>query len=194
MVRNFYWGASKGKRKVHWRAWSKLQQPKCKGGVGFRDFRIFNQALLAHQAWRLITKPDSLCAKLLKARYYQNAKLEDTIFSRNASSSWTAISHGLDLLKKGLIWRVGNGRSIRIWRDNWIPRPFSYKPISLQGRCRIRFVSDLLNPNGSWKVDLLQLHFLNADVIEIMKIRASPRLDEDVIAWGPSKNGIFSVK
>lgn len=110
---------------------------------------MFNQALLARQAWRLLTRPDSLCARLLKSKYYPNGKLEDMVFSGNASSTWTAISHGLDLLKKGLIWRVGNGRSIRIWRDAWIPRPFSYRPISAQGTCRYRFVSELLSGNGS---------------------------------------------
>ena len=152
MVRGFYWGSSNGKRKVHWRAWDDLLQPKNKGGAGFRDFRLFNQALLARQAWRLITRPESLCAQVLKARYYPEGKLEDTVFSGNASSSWQAISYGLELLKKGLVWRVGNGRSIRVWRDNWIPRPFSFKPITLQGRCRIRFVSELLNANGSGNI------------------------------------------
>ena len=111
---------------------------KCKGGAGFRDFRLFNQALLAQQAWRLLTRPDSLCARLLKSKYYPNGKLEDTVFPGNASSIWTAVGHGLDLLKKGLIWRVGDGKSIRMWRDSWIPRPFSYRPISPQGLCRLR--------------------------------------------------------
>lgn len=114
MVRNFYWGSKKGKRKVHWRGWGYLLHPKDKGGVGFRDFRMFNRALLARQAWRLLSKPESLCARVLKARYYPQGNLEDTVFTGNASSTWQAISHGLDLLKKGLIWRVGNGRSIRV--------------------------------------------------------------------------------
>ena len=116
------------------------------------------------------------------------------MFSSNASSSWLAISHGLDLLKKGLIWRVGNGRNIRVWRDNWIPRPFSYKPVSQRGRCRIRFVAGLLNENGSWNLEVLQRFFVPADVEEILKIRASPRLGDDVIAWGPEKHGRFTVK
>lgn len=80
MVRNYYWGAAQGKWKVHWKSWHKLQEPKNKGGVGLRDFRMFNQALLARQAWRLLTKPESLCAQVLKPRYYPNGKLEDTIF------------------------------------------------------------------------------------------------------------------
>lgn len=112
MVRGFYWGSSEGKHKVHWRAWHDLLQPENKGGVGFRDFRLFNQALLAHQAWRLISKPESICAQVLKARYYPELKLEDTVISGNASSSWQAISYTLELLKKGLVWRVGNARSI----------------------------------------------------------------------------------
>ena len=103
-----------GKHKVHWKGWDHLLQPKDRGGVGFRDFQTFNQALLARQAWRLLTKPESLCAQVLKAKYYPYGKLEDTVFSANASSSWQGISHGLELLKKGLVWRVGDGRSIRI--------------------------------------------------------------------------------
>ena len=86
--------------------------------MGFRDLRLFNQALLAKQAWRLVVNPDSLCAKVVKAKYYPHGKLEDTVFTGNASSSWSAISHALELLKKGLIWRVGNGESIRVWRDS----------------------------------------------------------------------------
>lgn len=104
-----------------------------------------------------------------------------------------SISYGLELLKKGLVWRVGNGRSIRVWRDNWIPRPFSYKPITLQGRCRIRFVSELLDGNGAWNIGLLHEFFLPVDVAEIVKIRASPRLEDDTLAWG-HKFGNFSVK
>jgi hypothetical protein len=39
---------------------------KKQGDLSFRDFRVFNQALLACQAWRLIVQPDSLCARVLK--------------------------------------------------------------------------------------------------------------------------------
>jgi hypothetical protein len=48
--------------------------------------------------------------------------LGDTVFTGNASPTWRAIEYGLELLKKGIVWRVGNGATIRAWRDLWIPR------------------------------------------------------------------------
>jgi hypothetical protein len=38
---------------------NRLMLPKCMGGTGFWDMRLFNQALLARQAWWLIQYPDS---------------------------------------------------------------------------------------------------------------------------------------
>jgi hypothetical protein len=82
MVRNYWWGSSEGKRKTHWMAWDQITKSKACGGLGFRDFRKFNQALLARQAWRLLSNPDSLCARVLKAKYYPNGQLQDTVFYR----------------------------------------------------------------------------------------------------------------
>jgi hypothetical protein len=168
--------------------------PKARGGMGFRDYRIFNQALLARQAWRLLENPDSLCARVLKAKYYPNGELQDTVFTGNASSSWQAIQYGLELLKKGLIWRIGNGKSVRAWRDPWLPRSHSYRPVSRQRKCRIRFVSGFLNAQGAWNVPLLQEYFLQMDVDEILRIRPSPRGLDDMLAWAPTKTCVFTVR
>ncbi|XP_073363229.1 uncharacterized protein [Aegilops tauschii subsp. strangulata] len=194
MVRNFWWGSAEGKRKTHWLAWPKILAHKTKGGLGFRDFRVFNQALLARQAWRLLIKPNSLCAQVLKARYYPDGRLEDTVFSGNASSTWQAIQYGLELLKKGIVWWVGDGQNIRIWRDRWVPREPSRQPVSQQGTCRLWRVAELLGPDGTWRMDLLRRYFLPADVDAIASIRTSSHVTDDIIAWAPEKNGIFTVR
>jgi hypothetical protein len=58
----------------------------------------------------------------MKAKYYPNGELMDTAFIQNTSPGWQGIMHGLELLKRGAMWGIGNGENVRIWRDNWIPR------------------------------------------------------------------------
>ena len=92
---------------------------------------------------RLSVFPDSLCAKVLKAKYYPNGHLIDTVFPQATSLTWQGIMHGLDLLKKGIIWRVVDGSSINIWRDNWIPRDSGLRISAKKNRTRIKWVSEL---------------------------------------------------
>ena len=58
------------KKGLHWQSWEKLAVPKAEGGLRFIDFKTFNDALLAKRVWRLLEHPDSLCARVLKGRYY----------------------------------------------------------------------------------------------------------------------------
>jgi hypothetical protein len=168
-IRSFCWGVENGKRKMAWLAWEQMILKKCCGGMGFKDLRLFNQAMLARQAWRLVQFPDSLCARLLKAKCFPRGSLVDTAFCSNASIPWQAIMHGLELLNQGIIWRVANGKQIRTWRDPWIPRELSLRVTSRQGRCRLRWVSELLDIDGrGWDFNkliqifkkLLKLRFL----------------------------------
>lgn len=90
--------------KLAWLSWDKLRLPKCKGGMGFRDMHAFNQALLAKQAWRLIETPD---------KYFPNGGLLDTVFSGHSSTIWKGILYGLDLVKRGYIWMIRDGASVK---------------------------------------------------------------------------------
>jgi hypothetical protein len=80
--------------------------------MGFRDLRMFNQALLVRQAWRLVQLPNSLCARVLKAKYYPNGEVIDIVFPSDASPTWRAIEHELALLKRGIIWSIGSGTKV----------------------------------------------------------------------------------
>jgi hypothetical protein len=108
-IRKFWWGEEENQRRTHCIAWDKFTRSKGRGGLGFRDLKIFNQALLGRQAWCLIAFPDSLCTTLMKAKYFPNGDLLDTAFPTQVSPTWRAIMHGLELLKRGAIWRVCNG-------------------------------------------------------------------------------------
>ncbi|KAK2640593.1 hypothetical protein Ddye_028388 [Dipteronia dyeriana] len=87
-IRNRVWDRIKGwhgklvsvgdeeKRKIHWHSWQKL---------GFRDLTMFNKAMLAKQVWRLIHRPNSLAAKLLKQCYYPYSSILEAKYYRSTN-------------------------------------------------------------------------------------------------------------
>jgi hypothetical protein len=140
----FWWGGKNTKRRTHWVAWEKMIMLKDRGGLGFWGMEKFNQALLAQQGWRLLHNPNSLCARAMKAKYYPNGNLLDTSFTQNCSQTWRGIMHGLELMKQGVMWRIGDGSKVNIWRSNWIPRDTGLKITGRRRSCRLKWVSRLM--------------------------------------------------
>jgi hypothetical protein len=84
-IADFWWGVEGGRKKMHWRSWDWLSAPKSMGGLGFCDLVLFNQAMLGRQGWRLLTEPSSLCARVLKGRYFPNGDFWHADKPRSAS-------------------------------------------------------------------------------------------------------------
>ncbi|KAH9689005.1 reverse transcriptase domain-containing protein [Citrus sinensis] len=87
-VARFWWGSSETHRSIHWARWEKLCQAKIRGGLGFRDFSSFNQALVAKQGWRILHNPDGLMSKILKAKYFKHTDFIEAKLGSNPSFVW----------------------------------------------------------------------------------------------------------
>ena len=97
----FWWGQTGNKRKIHWKNWGVLAQPKKEGGMGFRDLKNFNLAMLAKQGWRLIQEKDSLLYKCFKARYFPRTNFVDALDAPNCSYVWKSLMSAQPILKQG---------------------------------------------------------------------------------------------
>lgn len=80
-----------------------------------RQLEQFNKALLAKQLWRFVEEPDSMVARLVKARYFKH------VDRLNPCYGWRSLTWDRDLLFRGIAWRVGNGDSIRPFDHSWFP-------------------------------------------------------------------------
>jgi hypothetical protein len=168
---HYWWGDEENQKRMHWFAWWKMCVPKEKGGMGFRDIHCFNLAMLAKQAWRMITHPDSLCATILKAKYYPNEDLLSVNLKKGASFTWQSIMAGVQCLKKGSVWRIGDGQKVNIWEDAWISGSFNRKVLTPRGNCLLSHVNELIDPISSqWDKDLVRDNFWTIDANRILRI------------------------
>lgn len=175
---------------MHWYTWWKICYPKNEGGMGFRDLYSFNLAMLSKQCWRLITNPESLCARVLKAKYFPNSSLLQATLKNDASFTWQSIMKGLETFKLGYNWRIGTGERINIWSEPWVPASPDRRVISPRGHTVLTLVSDLIDPStGQWDEGLLQTVFNPVDVGRILQIPLNLNAFDDFIAWHPERKG-----
>jgi hypothetical protein len=78
-------------KRMHWVAWCKMGIPKEKGGMGFQDLQTLKQ-LCCKKCWRLMHEPDSLCARVLRTRYYPNCNLLKAGQTSGNSFTWNSHS------------------------------------------------------------------------------------------------------
>uniref|UniRef100_A0A2N9G3J3 Reverse transcriptase zinc-binding domain-containing protein n=1 Tax=Fagus sylvatica TaxID=28930 RepID=A0A2N9G3J3_FAGSY len=119
MFSDFWWGHHDKAKKAHWLRWSKLCHSKDSGGMGFRDLKAFNLAMLAKQGWRLIQNPHSLISRVFKAKYFPHGEFLEANIGYRPSYAWRSIALARETLKLGLCWHIGDGQSVRIHSDPW---------------------------------------------------------------------------
>ncbi|XP_019180182.1 PREDICTED: uncharacterized protein LOC109175373 [Ipomoea nil] len=170
-MNRYYWEkGGTGGGGIHWMAWDRLSRPKVAGGLGFKDLKAFNLAMLGKQAWRFLTKPESLAAKVYKARYYPKSNFIDATVGNNPSYCWRSIMAAHGLVCGGIKRRIGNGGTTMIG------------------------VSGLIDQDTrTWDLDILNDIFDPVDVNRIRRVPVCPDY-EDSWYWYKEHNGSYSVK
>jgi hypothetical protein len=102
---------------------------------------------------------------------------------------------GRDTLKIGLIRRIGNGTTTKIWEDTWLPREENMRPYGCRVANPPTLVSELIDgANATWNKARVEEVFLPMDARTIMSIPLCTRAMTDFWSWQFEKQGVFTVK
>lgn len=198
LIAKFWWGTTESSRKMHWLSWERMGRAKEKGGMGFRGFSEFNKALLGKQCWRLMTDESSLMAKVFKGRYFPRNSFLEAKIGCQPSYAWRSMLQAKDVINLGARWMIGDGKSARIWKDNWLPEQSGFKVWSPITNLHLEAtVSELIDEDTKrWKRDLIYNVFNPYEAKQILNIPISLRLPGDCLTciWHWEKDGNFSVR
>ena len=89
-----FWWRPKSNASSYWSpmSWSSLCLPQKEGGLGFRKFWDFNQALLSKLGWWILSRKVCLCIKVLTAKY----KIRDNWLAHHSPSNASPLLEKLD--------------------------------------------------------------------------------------------------
>jgi hypothetical protein len=163
-----------------------MGKSKTKGGMGYRDLERFNMALLIKQGWRLIQQPHTLHARIYKEKYFSNDTFLNSELGRRPSYAWRSIWNARKLPQDGLVWRVGDGKTIKIWGDRWLETPTTFLvQSSVKFLNREATVSELIDDATKlWKSNVLSEVFKEEEAQIISSMVISPSSQRDRLVWG----------
>lgn len=104
--------------------------------------------------------------------------------------------HGRELLKKGLVKKVGNGRDTKVWLDNWlldsVPGPPNYRQDSVVDLTLT--INDLIDErSNSWNIGLISQIIAEEDIDLVLNTNFTLSRPDSVV-WGFARNGRYDSK
>jgi hypothetical protein len=102
---------------------------------------------------------------------------------------------GKEVVKQGLIRRIGMGEETNVWQMIWLPRDGLLRPICCISGDSPDTVSKLIDLLSlTWNLQTVEAYFLPMDGELIRSIPLSSRRQQDFWAWHYEKIGVFSVR
>jgi hypothetical protein len=119
--RNFLWGGMGEGKKFHLMKWSQVCQPLHLGGLGIRNVRLFNRALLGKWLLRFGNERESLWRHVIHSKYgsLPGGWTSATIPGPYGVGLWKNIRKDWVHFAQYLRFEVGDGTRIKFWTDSW---------------------------------------------------------------------------
>ncbi|GAA0156001.1 hypothetical protein LIER_13599 [Lithospermum erythrorhizon] len=121
---------------------------------------------------------------LAKQGYFLCSSFIHAKLGVNPSFGWCSLLEGCRVLLKGLCWQVGDGRSIDIWMEPWVPRTTDFLLRGERGG-----EADRLRRN--WIKEELDKCIEGEDRGLILSIPLSLRGGRDKLIWKHSHSGRY---
>ncbi|XP_068486340.1 uncharacterized protein [Phaseolus vulgaris] len=191
-------------------SWDNVCKPLEDGGLGVKEVKNFNAALLAKWRRRIISNEGGKWMEIISSKYSSSA---ENMHLRSKDQSWwwkdiikvcgEGVANGW--FQKAIGWKVGNGAVVRLWKDLWLgneclrstyPRLFS---LSLDQGKKVGEVGEWEDNRWRWNLNWKRVRFqweteLEVEMLSRLSLGALSKDTSDQLLWKGDQKGMFSVK
>jgi hypothetical protein len=205
--RDFLWGGLNDEVKFHLVDWDTVCSPNPQGGLGIRNVRKFNQALLGKWLWRYAHEDGAWWRLILVAKHgsSRDGWRSSDITESHGVGLWKYICMGWSKFKCHFRFDPGVGSKISFWEDAWCgesPLKDTFPGLFSIARFREASIADNMErANGTIQWNIVFTHLIHDWEVEILasfynclyswKLRG---VGEDKLWWIPSSKGAFEVR
>ncbi|OIT20739.1 putative ribonuclease h protein, partial [Nicotiana attenuata] len=184
--RDFLWGTTTEKKKIHLINWDKVTMPKEMGGLGIRKAKNKNLSLLTSLVWRLLNNHSSTWVRVISSCYNQ------TKSTNKASHTWKSLLKGWNYCKEGIRWPVDKNPNMSIWDTNWIPKFGSLRKnvIGPLNKKESELTLKYIKNQNAW--DMSQFN-LPINILNSIQSLTTSNNQDSTIVWSINTSGIFTT-
>lgn len=191
-------GNSDRKRGGNLVAWPLVQRPKKHGGLGVKNLLVHNDALLLKQLHKFYSKLDIPWVQQLWFKYYEGRVPHAQ--KEVGSFWWKEIFRLYPLYNDITSCRLGNGRSVSFWHDNWagfvlqdeFPNIFQFVRHS---QMSVREISEATCLEDLFNIPISQAAATELDEIKdlVQEFVLTNEHDQRIFCWGNGKYAAAKV-
>lgn len=195
LMRRFFWGKQNQDQYLAYVAWEHLCRPVQEGGLGIKDLKFFNEAILLKYLWRLASGDNSLWVTLVRTKYIPRSLLWQSGRTYRCTIFWRSLMHLMEKLKPLLKWKLAGGGQCLAIGEPWFEGAMEIVPPSMSYRNLL--VKDFIDEHtGLWNTQLIFDFFGYANCMNFLQTVSVPsqQVEFDILICTMSSNGGFRVK
>ncbi|GAU30676.1 hypothetical protein TSUD_39000 [Trifolium subterraneum] len=211
--RNFLWGGGMEEKKLCWVKWDHICLPRDVGGLGVKNLKLFNIALLSKWKWRCVNDSEAIWMDVLRYRYGHLPSVilngVPTTCESKASIWWKDLanigeSFGSDWFKSNISIIIGDGNNIAFWKNKWLgnnafsvlfPNLFAKEAIK-DVKVADRVINNNDGPRWRWEWCGRLTDAEELELAELKEVLTDVSLNStccDRWKWIPDSVGVFTV-
>lgn len=98
------------------------------------------------------------------------------------------------LIQKGIRFIIGNGQSVSLWTNPWLPTCPPRAPHPIQENSLTKVYELLTQDQMRWDEELIRNTIEPHDSNTILAMKICPRMEKDILVWHYNKSGEYFVK